>query len=241
MSEDQIIPPEDEPKQKTVPCQKCGKEFTYERVLYDGYEPFPRQHCDPCIDAAQEQRKREDEQRAKAEKEQFLRESWERLCPPLYRKTDAARLPQEPLNKMLAWEYGPQGILMHGATGRGKTRAMYLLLRKLHKEGRKIEVIRPGHFAHECMNRFSIDGDGPAWIERLMRVEVLFLDDFGKERFTERGESEMFTLIEGRTAECRPILATMNFGGEALASKLTEDRGEPLVRRLREFCEAIEF
>jgi DNA replication protein DnaC len=235
------IPPEEELKQKTATCGECGKEFKYETTLYGGCEKFPRKHCDACIDAAKEQRRRQEEQRVKAEKERLLRESWERLCPLLYRKTDAARLPQEPLNKMLAWEYGPHGILAHGTTGRGKTRAMYLLLRKLHKEGRKIEVIRPGYFGHEVTKRFSIDGDGPDWIERLMRVEVLFLDDFGKERFTERGEAEMFTLIEGRIAECKPILATMNFGREALASKLSEDRGEPLVRRLQEFFEVIDF
>jgi len=75
----------------------------------------------------------------------------------------------------------------------------------------------------------------------LATVDVLFFDDFGKMKFTERVESELFAVIEKRTANCLPLILTTNFTGETLEERMTLDRGVPLVRRLREFCVDVSF
>jgi DNA replication protein DnaC len=170
-----------------------------------------------------------------------LREQWKGICPPLYRDTDPMRLPEVPLQTVLAWRYGSQGLLVHGDTGRGKTRAVFQLLRRLHfDEGRKIIRFGANDFGAECSKRF-FDGDGSAWIAGLVKADVLFLDDLGKDRFTDRVESALFGLVEGRMSNLRPIIVTTNFFGDALASKMTGDRGQPLVRRLRESCQDVAF
>ena len=146
---------------------------------------------------------------------------------------------------MLAWRYGGRGLLLHGETGRGKTRAAWLLLRRLHDQGRSITAFDCVSFGHECVRRcrdsHGNDEHVERWADNLATVPVLFLDDFAKEKLTERVEVELFGLIERRTANCLPIILTTNFVGEALEAKLSPDRGAPLVRRLREFCEDVCF
>ena len=74
---------------------------------------------------------------------------------------------------------------------------------------------------------------------RARRRKILFLDDLGKAKFTERVEMEFYDLIEFRAANKLPILFTANMSGKQLTEALGEDRGEPIMRRLREFCDII--
>ena len=70
---------------------------------------------------------------------------------------------------------------------------------------------------------------------------LVFWDDFGKARLTERVECELFGIIEARMAAGLPNIITTNFVGGSLAGNLRPDIGSGLVRRLRECCEAIPF
>ena len=80
---------------------------------------------------------------------------------------------------------------------------------------------------------------GEAWVERLAKATVLFFDDLGKFKNTERVESELFGLIEERCAWHRPTIITTNTNGAGLAGRMTADRATPLVRRLREYCQTV--
>lgn len=166
-----------------------------------------------------------------------------KMCPPLYRESDRARLPchASALAAVLDWQHGPEGLLLHGATGKGKTRAAWLLLRRLHFAGYRIEAFDCVSFSHEITRRFSADGDGVKWAAKLARAPVLFLDDLGKGRLTERGVAELFGLVEVRTANLLPVIVTCNHVGDTLAASLHGETGAALVRRLREFCRCIYF
>ncbi|MCX6876212.1 MAG: hypothetical protein NTW21_20760 [Verrucomicrobia bacterium] len=62
---------------------------------------------------------------------------------------------------------------------------------------------------------------------------------------TEAQEQALHAVFERRAAWLRPIIATMNSTGEMILARMTEtgraDRGEPLLRRMREFCEVVTF
>jgi len=192
--------------------------------------------CPECVVMEKE---RDAEQQAEATR-QRQEAAWHALCPPLYRETDPDRLPADKLAEAMSWQWGPEGLLLIGPTGTGKTRCAYLLLKRLLKEGRVIRAFDCAAFSHECSRRFR-DGTGEDWTDGLAKVEVVFLDDVGKMSFTERAETELFARVERRGANKLPIIGTTNMVGADIEAKASADRGAPLVRRLREFCGQVVF
>lgn len=226
-----------EPQYVEAKCAAgCGATVKAARLTGLGVVIVCPQKCDECIDRAE----RERIEYAKREREARMKVIWEAVCPSLYRDTEVARLPAELFAQVMGWQYGDRGLLLLGATGKSKTRCAYQLLHRLIHEGRSVRAFDAVSFGSECARNFS-EGRGEDWINRLLKADVLFLDDFGKEKFTDRVESELFGIVERRTARKKPIIVTTNFIGDVLEEKMSPDRGPALVRRLREFCDVINF
>lgn len=216
-----------------VVCLGCQKPFQARAlILFD--RKIVASKCEACADL-----------------EENRTVEWARLCPLEFRltgalegggRTELARMTEAaPVwQEILAWEYGPRGLLIRGQTGRCKTRAMWRLLRHQFNQRRSVIAITSAQFDRQCR-----DAGGTytltEWFNRLAAVDVLFLDDLGKAKWTEGTEAQMFDLIDERTREGRPILATTNDSGESLAARLSTDRGEPLIRRLRDYCASYVF
>jgi DNA replication protein DnaC len=79
------------------------------------------------------------------------------------------------------------------------------------------------------------------WLEGMHIAPCLILDDFGKNKFSERVEAEIFDLVEYRTSHELPLFITTNETPDTLKARMSADRGEPLLRRLFEFCDVITF
>ena len=195
-------------------------------------------YCDRCLHLITEEQV--DLQRL--EKLAAVKSAWARMCPSEYEQTDAAKIPnQRCLNKVLGWQFGPRGLMIGGPTGQGKTRSLMLLCRRLViEEGRQVKLFMGNSFARACADMFG-EGSSTQWMKDAIKADVVVLDDLGKFKLTERVESELSGLVEERTSWGRPVLVTLNATGEELKAKLSADRGAPLLRRLREFCEPIAF
>lgn len=208
----------------TINCATCNRQF-------EGYSTFVTPHCPDC-----QQRQAAARAQAEVERRQARRvREWQSLCPPAFDLIDRARLPDPSLlDQVLAWRFGPTGLLLHGETGRGKTRCACQLLRREHFDGRRVFIVDALSLADHPKRLLADSADASAWVNRASGCELLLLDDPFKVTFTPRVEEAVFLIVDHRLAHGLPVIATTNDTGETLAARLSPDRGPALIRRIRE-------
>jgi DNA replication protein DnaC len=168
---------------------------------------------------------------------------WLRVCPPEFRELDRARHPlAHKLDEVMKWRYGPRGLLLHGETGTGKTRAVWALGRREFMAGRSFEGITAQALDVELPARFGESAASAAkLVNRWTTVKLLLLDDPFKARLSDRVEQTLFELIDTRGARCLPTIVTCNDTRDMLLARMSSDRGVAFVRRLDDYCQKIAF
>jgi DNA replication protein DnaC len=162
------------------------------------------------------------------------------LCPLEFQETEIDKMPNRAAaEKVLAWKEGKRGLLLYGPTGRGKTRAVWLLLGKLALAGRCF-VVMDSLAGFEFMSSFNSNSSYD-WILRRCTCSLLFMDDVFKVKLTDAFEAAIFSIIEYRLSHQLPMIVTLNDTSATLMSRMTSDRGAALLRRLTEMSEAVEF
>jgi DNA replication protein DnaC len=226
--------PENTSPKKMVQCRGCGREFP-EKIIYLFESDNPRTVtvCEECAD-----------------KRDTRLDEWLAICPYEFRlakteggPTSLSRMDKDvPLwRKVLDWKFPThRGLIIRGQSGRCKTRCMWRLIRRVFEERHKIIALTAGQFERQCRDAAG-NYTLTSWFNKIASVDVLFLDDIGKANWSANTEANIFDLIDERTREGRPILATLNDSAEELASRLSPGRGVPLVRRLCDYCETLVF
>lgn len=208
-------------KEYKVTCELCGIPEVIRRISISSKENYL---CETC--------EKHNSPKNSAPK-------WEDICPSNYRREHTI-ISEKGIQTINAWKYGAKGLILAGPTERGKTTLAWRLLKKMFHEGRSIAAFDLTEFSRKIAKLY---GDNPSeavdWIENLIAVDILLLDDLGKGRMTDRVESELFGIVEGRNKHMRPIIVTTNMTGQELISCMSNDRGEPLMRRFRNYCEII--
>ena len=218
-------------------CKRCQTEMEYQQLANGrgGFFVWKPTYCNECGEVV----KKETGEFEKSEKQRIRAKEWENICPPIYQDTELDRIrtqiSAETIKNVLEWEPNPIGIGLAGKTGKGKTRLVFFLLESLYIQGFNLRAISAKKFEKYCHEMFSDKSDARQNIEHLHKTKILFIDDIGKEKFTERVESEFYDLIEHRTSYKLPILWTSNATSQLLQKMMSEDRGEPIIRRLKEF------
>lgn len=161
------------------------------------------------------------------------------VCPTIYQNSDFTLLGASARN-VYEFPYSRQGLIVKGQSGRGKTRAMWALVKSLYVDH---------GFAFEWMDALTFsdnsiaaarDNTLAAYVKRLTVPAVLVLDDLGKSKMTQKVGEALFSLVEARTSREKPIYITTNFIGDTLSARFEdEETSQPLLRRLREFCHTI--
>jgi DNA replication protein DnaC len=225
-------------------CKTCQQPFEPLAI-----ELFGRQilgiNCQPCVAVYEaETAKRELAGKMEGHDAEAL---WAEFCPREHRltsetsgATEMARLASEcsSLAKIIGWQLGRRGLIVRGVTGTCKTRAVWRLLRRLFDEGTAFVAMTSAEFRRsytDAAGTFETTG----WFKQLAEAPVLFIDDLGQGEWTENVKGEFFDLIDKRTREHRPVIVTTNYDGESMKQRFGTNQADPLVRRLRDYCESV--
>lgn len=201
-------------------CPQCGSEcqaFKFGKVL--------RYECDPCADAEKAAR------RSKERRGECLA-AWEDCTPELFREPVQPALLAEYLRPALDLS-GTEGAGFIGATGSGKTRVAYVLLRKSALAGLRPFAVTGSNLRRAASEAHSdASGRSKAILSAARYAGALLLDDVGKGSTTEVGDEALFTLLDERRAHKRVTIWTSNGNGKWIAGRYKADRGPAIAVRL---------
>lgn len=229
---------------KTYTCADCRHDFDAEEIInpFTGKELLSLSLCDPCLSA----RRDKESTAAMDSRMKGLRDKWDEICPAAYQQTriDDFSLSVAARNGLCDWDYKTGlGIGIIGKSGIGKTRLAFLKLHELHFAGVNVMALSAKRMERHIFDSFSDDKatrfDARSTVERARNCRILFLDDVGKEKATERVSGEFYDMIENRTSRLLPIIWTANANADELASRMGEEYGVPTIRRLIEFSTII--
>jgi DNA replication protein DnaC len=166
------------------------------------------------------------------------------LTPVLFTNTDPARLHAK-VRESLDWtpSIDKSGLLLHGTTGVGKSRAVWSIVNRIWMTGYKRNLNLSFVFLAmrdlEAMIEKSFDEHNHGEvIKKLCTTPLLVIDDLGKERLTSRMATDLFSIIDERANNCRATIITTNFNGSALIDRFPgsdKETGIALVRRLKDY------
>jgi hypothetical protein len=199
--------------------------------------------CDACM-TVRESKHHDELNREKSAK---LALAWKHLCPPLYQQTNWKHPGLSPAcceHARTWWANNGLGLGFYGPSGRGKTRAMWEILRRHHFAGRKVLAVSAQKI-QSAVSDFHADANAERnEARKLIRdckvVGILLIDDIGKERTSPAVASALHDIIETRFSHKRPTLWTSELTGEDLAQKLGDNYANGLTRRIRESSTIIQ-
>ena len=171
--------------------------------------------------------------------------NWTKICSKSYRSTTEnegltelwkLELACKKLPLILSHDANRGLVLVSRASGKGKTRAMWRLLRRLWNEGRSIQAFTSASFQRAAQDAAG-NYESTAWFRELATCNVFFLDDLGKGQWTANTHGTWFDLVESRTNEGLPIFITTNHTSTELAER--SPSGPYTMRRIKESCSVL--
>jgi DNA replication protein DnaC len=144
-------------------------------------------------------------------------------------------------------EIGRNGLFISGGIGAGKTHIAAAIANFLLEKGTGVICMTERELFWRIRQTYSAaDGDSEgAVLDAYKRVPLLIIDDLGKEKPSDWTIATLYSIIDGRYENGKPVIITTNYTPAALIGRLTpagrsdETTAEATIDRLREMCEAI--
>lgn len=214
-----------------LPCRGCG--LILHAAVENNFHNLPV--CYDCNEAEKASRKR--------------RDRFAELCPPSMLDLDLKRLPgwkedRKALEKIVDWEPTPDKplLILHGPTGRGKTRIMWRILQR-HAlaptpRPRRVVVFGPGDLSAAVTGAWH-DLEADEFLARVKHASFVAFDDLDKDKQTTRAEEAFFAIIAHRCDWGLPTIITTNLLGRQLVARMSSEMREAILRRVSEFSTAV--
>ncbi len=134
-----------------------------------------------------------------------------------------------------------KGLLLSGPVGRGKTHLAAAIVNHLNDRmystyfGNVIDLIS---FVKSTYNKNSTLTEMEAISIMTQKVDLLVIDDLGKENNNEYTISLLYQIINKLYENKKPVIITTNYNAYDLGQRLGE-RGDAMVSRLCGMCEPV--
>lgn len=254
-----------------VECEFCGRKLYHEALVMGRtvlmFAPFPQRcTCDRAKAKWAEADAEEARQKAEAEKEaaqakrrakierllgrsgikkrfqqrtfaNFIRDTPERRRCYDTAKTYADSFPQRA-------ERG-EGLYIEGTYGTGKTHLTAAIALQLIGCGVPVVCKTSGDLLADIKEAFD-SGDATEYeiLKAYKTVDLLIVDDLGKEQCTEWSVSTLYSILNDRYEDMKPTIITTNYNADELVRALTPKgsdgtKARAIISRLREVSTVI--
>jgi len=130
------------------------------------------------------------------------------------------------------------GLLFTGPVGTGKTHLAAGILKVAYNRGLDGVLISVPDLLNEIRNGYSNGySTGVSKEDKLKEKFLVVLDDLGAENLSDWVREKLFTLINHRYENQKPLIITTN----CTPAQLTERIGERTTDRLREMCKVVKI
>ena len=116
----------------------------------------------------------------------------------------------------------PENLLLFGAPGLGKTHLSAAIAREVSERGFSVVYDTAGSVFEQFEDRkFGREEDAAPEVERVLRSDLLILDDLGSEMTTAFVQSALYQIVNTRLAERRSTIISTNLTPEGIAQRYT--------------------
>lgn len=247
-------------------CEFCGKEIQPQGIVMGGevfiWQPFlPRCDCPQAQSYWQEYDRKKAMEKAAEEEQERRRAMQQRIERLLGRSGIKKRFQQRTFdnfrcdtpgrkkNYAIAKEYADNfayhrargdGLYIEGTNGTGKTHLAAAIALQLIGEGIPVICKTSSDLLMDIKKSFDSDGAREHEILSVYkRVDLLIIDDLGKEQCSDWSMSTLYSILNDRYEDMKPTIVTTNYNADALANALTPKGFDntkivAIISRLRE-------
>lgn len=117
---------------------------------------------------------------------------------------------------------GSVNLILHGKPGSGKTFYAACVANELLRKGRSVLMTN----FPKVIRKYQDSKEKSAYIDDLNRYELLIIDDLGVERGSEFAQEIVFSVVDARYQDGKPILITTNLDPDSM-----KNEKEPMMIR----------
>lgn len=140
-----------------------------------------------------------------------------------------------------------KGLILVGNNGVGKTHLACSIANELIKNGIPIIYGTLINLLAELKNTYDVNNNISEMkiIKLYEKVDLLIIDDLGKEKPSEWGLEKLFTIINSRYENNLPVIITTNYDQNSLINRLSIDgeieTAKSIISRLYEMCYLVKI
>ena len=140
-----------------------------------------------------------------------------------------------------------KGLILVGNNGIGKTHLACSIANKFIENGIPVIYGTLINLLAELRNSYEIDNNISEMeiIKLYENVDLLIIDDLGKEKPSEWGLEKLFTIINSRYENSLPVIITTNYNQNSLVKRLSINEeietSKSIISRLYEMCYLVKI